>query len=146
MMHSEAVALSEQADAGLLIDVSQLGLAIALSKVSAMNPQQLRDAAATIRTTIAAAMERSNRFLLQSMLSTVLERVLVAAGDPRAAVLIGTAGRHHFPGSVEDPVAGAETLGTEELTAIQADAAQLDLDSTCAIALAALDRVIAANS
>jgi len=92
-------------------------------------------------------LDHRNNVFVADYLSTVVEQVLCAAGDHRTAALLGRFGRLKLPmNALLPPAVDPEVLGVDTLAEIEAEAAQLDFDTAGALALAALDRVIADRS
>jgi hypothetical protein len=92
-----------------------------------------------------AGLERGNRKFVADYMSIAVERLLWAVGDHRTAALLGKFGRLHVPINELMPSAvDAEILGAATLAEIEAEAAQLGVDTAAAIAITALDRILAA--
>ena len=123
------------------------GLVESITKLASTDPRRLRDTAATLRTTIEAALQRRTRFFVAGYLSSAVERLLWVCGDHRTAALLGTFGRLQFAdlrasaGMSIDPA----VLSDESMAEIEAEARQLDVDAAGTIALAALDEIIDHN-
>jgi hypothetical protein len=143
---SEALELSEPAGAWLTVDAARIGQVLAITKMSGTDASRIGDSAATLRATVADALAHRNNVFVADYLSTVVEQVLSAAGDHRTAALLGRFGRLRLPVNALLPAAHSEMLSIDTLAEIEAEAAQLDFDTAGALALAALDRAIAAHS
>jgi hypothetical protein len=143
---SEAIELSERAGAGLVVDSARSVLVYAITQLPRADPVQRRDAIATLRVTIEAALARRNYATVADCLSCPVEWVLWDAGDHRTAALLGTFGRLHLPANATIPTAvDPALLGPEALAEIRTEVAQLDIETAGAIALAALDQILAAD-
>jgi len=143
---SEALELSEPAGAWLTVDAARIGQVLAITKMSGTDASRIGESAATLRATVADALAHRNNVFVADYLSTVVEQVLSAAGDHRTAALLGRFGRLRLPVNALLPAAHSEMLSIDTLAEIEAEAAQLDFDTAGALALAALDRAIAAHS
>ena len=141
---TETVALGESAGSWFMVDAARFGLVESISRLASTDPSRLRETAATLRTTIEAALQRRTRFFVAGYLSGAVERLLWVCGDRRTAALLGTFGRLQFAdlgagaGMSIDPA----VLGDESIAEIEAEARQLDVDAAGTIALAALDKII----
>ncbi len=144
-VQSEAIELCERTGAGMIADGARAGLVGAVTKLAATDPAQLRAAAATLRTTFEVASKGRGYLTIAGLLVTAVERVLWAAGDHRTAALLGRCGRSELPTGALLPSAVDPTiLGVDTIAEIEAEAAQLDIEAAAAIALAGLDRILAA--
>jgi hypothetical protein len=143
-VQSEAIELCERLGAGLLAESARAGLIGAITKLAATVPGQLDVAAATLRTTLAVALEGGGYLNIAGLLVTAVEQVLWAAGDRRTAALIGKCGRSELPtGALLTSAVDPTILDADTIAEIEAEAAQLDIEAAAAIALAALDRILA---
>jgi len=144
---TEALEVSDPAGAWLTVDSARIGQVLAIARIAGTDPGRIGESAATLRVTVAAALAHRNNVFVADYLSTVVEQVLCAAGDHRTAALLGRFGRLKLPmNALLPPAADPELLGVDTVAEIETEAAQLDFDTAGALALAALDRVIAARS
>lgn len=144
---TEALEVSDPAGAWLTVDGARIGQVLAIARIAGTDPGRIGESAATLRVTVAAALAHRNNVFVADYLSTVVEQVLCAAGDHRTAALLGRFGRLKLPmNALLPPAADPELLGVDTVAEIETEAAQLDFDTAGALALAALDRVIAARS
>lgn len=143
---SEAIELSESAGAGFLVDVARSGLVYSLTQLAATEPGQRRDTIATLRTTVEAALTRRSHMMVADYLGCAVERVLWDAGDHRTAALLGRFGRLQLPMAALLPTAvDPALLDADTIAEIEAEAAELDIETAGTIALAALDQILAAD-
>ena len=141
---SESIELSEAAGAWFVVDNSRAALADVITQLAANDPRQLREAVVTLRATVEVALKHRNHFVVADYLGGPVERVLWISGDHRHAALLGKFGRLQMPMSALWPSAvDTKVLGADTMAEILADAAQLNIDTAGAIALAALDRILA---
>lgn len=141
---SEVIELSERVGAGFLVDIARATLVYSLAQLASIEPGQRHDSVATLRATIEAAITRRNHFVIADCLSCAVERVLWDAGDHRTAALLGKFGKLHVPLNALFPSAvDPALLGADALAEIEAEAAKLDIETAGAIALAALDQILA---
>ena len=106
---------------------------------------ELSESARILRTVLADGIARRSVLFVVGTLGSTVEPLLWAAGDHRTAALLGWYARLQSTSFVRETVVDPEVLGTQELAAIEAEAAGLDFDGAAALALAALDRVAAAD-
>jgi predicted ATPase/class 3 adenylate cyclase len=146
-VQSEAIELCERLGAGYLADSARAGLVGAITTLAATDPGQLDMAAATLRTTLAVALQGRGYLNIAGLLVTAVERVLWAAGDHRTAALIGKCGRSELPtGALLPSAVDATILDADTIAEIEVEAAQLDIEEAAAVALAALDRIVATSN
>ena len=144
-VQSEAIELAEEEGAWLVVDGARSGLVVSIAKLAATDPDKLRDAVATLRATIETALRHRNHLIVATVLIGAVEQLLWSAGEHRTAALVGKFGRLLLPGATfARPV--DDVLDADTIAEIEAEAAQLDIDTAGAIALAALDQILAAST
>ena len=141
---SESIELSEGLGAGFLVDAARVGLIGAVSQLAASGPGQLRKSAATLRTTIVDALQRHNIAFVSALLAIAVERVLWADGDYRRAAVLGGFARGSIPfGAQLASVVDTTVFDDATLAGIEAEKAELDIETAGALAVSALDRILA---
>jgi predicted ATPase/class 3 adenylate cyclase len=143
---SESIELSESAGAWFTVDVARVGLVEAITQLAGSDPGQLRESALTVKATVEAALKRRNFMFVADYLCGAVERVLWVTGDRRTAAIIGKYVRSTYPMTFIPSTVDDVIFGTDELIEIEAEVLQLDIGTAAAMALAALDRVIAATA
>jgi hypothetical protein len=95
-----------------------------------------------LRTALADAHTRHNVLFVLSYMSGGIERLLWTAGDRRTAAVLGRYARRNMTTWSANSIVVGDTFDAEELDAINAEAATLEFEDACAIALAALGKII----
>jgi hypothetical protein len=126
-----------------LVDAARAGLVESMVQLAVADRGDLHHSALTLRSTLDAALARRSVLFVLGYLAGGIERLLWAANDYRTAALLGRFARLHTTSWTAPSVVDVDTIGRDALGSIDAEAARLDLDSACAIARAALDRIVA---
>ncbi len=142
VVQSEAIELGEAIGLGTLVDAARAGLVESITQIALAESGDLQQAARTLCTALADGLARRNVLFVLNYLAGGIERLLWNTGDHRTAALLGRYARQNLSSWTAISVVDAETFGADELAAINAEAASLELDAACAIALAALDKII----
>ena len=143
-VQSEVIELGEAIGLGTLVDAARAGLVESITQIAVADSGDLQQAANALRTALADGLARRNVLFVLNYLAGGIERLLWHVGDHRTAALLGRYARRNLT-SWSPPTIVNAALGTDELGAIDAEATSLDVDRACAIALAALDKIIETN-
>jgi len=143
-VQSEAVELGESLGAGMLVDGARIGLVESMTQLTAQTGD-IRASAVTLRAAVANALARGSVLFLFSFLSSAIERLLWTVGDRPTAALLGRFARLHLTSWTPPSAVDVEAIDPDELAGIETEAAQLCIETACAIALDALDRIIATH-
>ena len=142
VVQQEAIELGEAIGLGTLVDAARAGLIESITLIAAAESGDLQQAAVTLRTALADALARRNVLFVLTYMSGGIERLLWNAGDRHTAALLGRYARSNITTWTANSVVVGDALDTDQLGAINAEAATLDFEGACAIALAALNKMI----
>jgi predicted ATPase len=142
VMSQESLDLAEGTGAELLTDFALSNLTTSLTKLTGAEPERLAGTAASLRSILVNVLQRRNT-LAQSVVFTSAGRLVRLSGDEPTGFLLFRFASLMFPMNSETDATFLEGLDAETITRIEHEAAQLDTEQVGAIALAALDRIIA---
>lgn len=140
---TDAAGVFEDVGAGLGSDAARSALADVVTRRALAGGTELSESARILRSVLADGIGRRSVLFVVGTLGSTVEPLLWAAGDHRTAVLLGRYARLQSTSFVRETVVDPEVLGAQDLAAVEAEAAGLDLDGAAALALDALDRVAA---
>lgn len=143
-VQTDAASVGERLGSGLTVDAARAGLVEVVTRLAVLGGRDLAESARAVRTALADGIARRSVVFVLGFLGGGIERLLWAAGDQHTAAVLGRYARLHATTYLGETVVDPEAMGADELAAIDAEAARLDFDEAGVIALAALDRVIAA--
>ena len=142
-VQSEAIELGEAIGLGTLVDAARAGLVESITQIAVGESGDLQQAAVTLRTALADALARRNVLFVLTYIAGGIERLLWNVGDRRTAALLGRYARRNLTSWTAPFRRRSATPSTRTSSAaIDAEAATLDFEAACAIALAALDKII----
>ena len=142
---SESAQLAAALGTGLHSDATGVALSDLLSRLAIDNGSDLVSTVVMVRDQMVQVLHRGSASFALNALGSAVERVLWVAGDHRTAAVLGHYARLDTSSWFSPPVVEDGFFDPEQTASIEAEAAQLDLDTAGAMALAALDRVIAAG-
>ncbi len=141
--HTESSQIAKAMGAGLIVDVAAQGVLQSSSLVADVGGADAADVAVGLRAALAETSERHNVFWTLTNLASGVETLLWAVGDLRTSALIGSYARANMTNWMPTHHEIDSAFAPNELAAIEAEAARLDLDAAVSIAIDALDRIIA---
>ena len=142
-MLQEGLALTEGTGAELLTDSALGNLTTSLTNLIGTEPGRLAETAASLRSILLHVLQRRN-MPVQATVFANAGRLAQLNGDQPTGLLLYRYAGLMFPIYSNSPDATfSEGLDAETIARIEHQAAQLDTDQAGAIALAALDRIIA---
>jgi hypothetical protein len=145
-VQTEALDLADALGLGAMVDAARVGLVESMSQVATRGGGDVAAVAAATRAGLELALARRSVFFALIFLGGAVERLLWLRGEHRDALVVGRFARRTMSNWASPSIIDTGSMSDEELAAIDAEADSLDLGSAGAIAIAALDRVIAASA
>ena len=145
-VQTEALELADSLGVGAMVDAARVGLVESMTQVAASGDGEIVTVATATRAGLELALARRSVFFALIFLGGAVERLLWIRGEQHAATIVSRFARRNMSNWASASIIDTDSMSDAELAAIDAEAAALDLDGAGAIAIAALDRVIAAST
>ena len=142
-MNQESLALTEGTGAELLTEFALSGVTTSLTKLTGTEPDRLAETAASLRSILLDVLQRRTTLAHSAVFASAGRLVRLSGDQPTGSLLFQYASLLWTSFSETSDATLFDGLDAETITQIEHQAAQLDTDQAGAIALTALDRIIA---
>ncbi len=142
---TESARLAASLGTALHSDATGVALSDLLSRLTLDDSSNLASTAVMVRDQMVQVLQRGSASFALNALGSAVERVLWTAGDRRTAAVLGHYARLDASNGSGPPIVDERFFDPDEVETIDAEAAELDLDTAGALALAALDQIIASG-